>query len=110
MTAEHATLHPLVAALKPDGTKAEQLGQAVNHTMFVPVYGDVLRFDDPVRYGNRVYGQVLLMLSLALNVRFQQSIAQIAAAHTASTFTLRHSFSAAARRLPLCSGALHAAG
>ena len=49
-------------------------GQGVNHTMYTPVLHAVLAFQDPVRFGNRVYAQVILMLSLVHNASFQKVV------------------------------------
>ena len=76
-----ATTHPLVAELLPNGSKAEQLMQQANHTQYIPVLPQVLHFEDPVAFGNKVYAQVVLMLSLAVNNQFQQKVGKVAAQH-----------------------------
>ena len=75
-----ATVHPSVEALYAEATPvAKQLQHAVNHTMYVPVDAAFFQFDDPIKFGNGVYAQVVLMLSEVLNASFQKVVGTVAA-------------------------------
>ena len=76
---------------------------AQSSNRYIPVHQEYFCFQDPVKFGNRIYAQVVLMTSLVLNAAFQTTVGTIAYRYT-HTHTLTHTHSHTHTRMERCAG------